>query len=568
MTSKYPITNGQVPKIITLGIWSLVIAYFSGAVRAVRPGGLHAPGQAASRRALHRLPRGGQAQGRPAARFRGRHPQGQPFRRCHRSRRQRRQLADQGRLRRQGRQRHAPQGGTAVGAAKLPCCAAGSTRAPGHQPRKPSPKPIAARHWSFQPMARPEPCRQGRTLGPQRHRSFHPGPAGEGGNRAVSRSRPRHAHSPAQPRPDRPAAHARRGRRLPRRLAGPTLTSSWWIACWPRPHYGERWGRHWLDLARYADSNGYSIDAPRSIWKYRDWVIDALNRDMPFDRFTIEQLAGDLLPNATLEQRVATGFHRNTQINEEGGIDLEQFRVESIVDRVNTTGTVLLGLTVGCCQCHDHKFDPICPARVLPVLRLLQQRRRADPGAGHARAASRSASDLAPAHGPGKAAQDTGPVHRRAAGEVGRQPVAEARGQLPKNIQDILAIAVNGRNARQERTLLTAFRNIDQTRHVVGGLATASPFAPALHLHTLTMRRALEVRVIELKQQVPVDSDDAGGAGAQGAAHDLCPARRRLPAQGRGGHARHTRGAASTATKGQVRTASTWRLGLSIAAIR
>ncbi|MFQ3652400.1 MAG: DUF1549 domain-containing protein, partial [Gemmataceae bacterium] len=92
------------------------------------------------------------------------------------------------------------------------------------------------------------------------------------------------------------------------------------------PAYGERWGRIWLDAARYADSNGYSIDAARSIWKYRDYVIDALNRDVPFDQFTVEQLAGDLLPGATLEQRIATGFHRNTQINEEGGIDREQFR--------------------------------------------------------------------------------------------------------------------------------------------------------------------------------------------------------------------------------------------------
>lgn len=125
------------------------------------------------------------------------------------------------------------------------------------------------------------------------------------------------------------------------------------------PHYGERWARHWLDQARYADSNGYSIDAPRSIWKYRDWVIDALNRDQPFDQFATEQLAGDLLPNATLEQKVATGFHRNTQINQEGGIDREQFRVESIVDRTNTTATVFLGLTMGCAQCHDHKYDPI-----------------------------------------------------------------------------------------------------------------------------------------------------------------------------------------------------------------
>jgi len=124
-------------------------------------------------------------------------------------------------------------------------------------------------------------------------------------------------------------------------------------------HFGERWGRHWLDLARYADSNGYSIDAPRSIWKYRDWVIAALDRDLPFDQFVLEQLAGDLLPGATQEQKIATGFHRNTPINEEGGIDLEQFRIESVVDRVNTTGAVFLGLTVGCAQCHDHKYDPI-----------------------------------------------------------------------------------------------------------------------------------------------------------------------------------------------------------------
>ncbi len=125
------------------------------------------------------------------------------------------------------------------------------------------------------------------------------------------------------------------------------------------PHYGERWGRHWLDAARYADSNGYSIDAPREIWKYRDWVMDALNRDLPFDRFVIEQLAGDLLPNATVEQKIATGFHRNTSFNQEGGIDKEQFRIDAVADRVNTTGTVFLGLTLGCARCHDHKFDPI-----------------------------------------------------------------------------------------------------------------------------------------------------------------------------------------------------------------
>lgn len=124
------------------------------------------------------------------------------------------------------------------------------------------------------------------------------------------------------------------------------------------PHYGERHARHWLDLARYADSNGYTIDGPRQIWPYRDYVIKALNADVPFDQFTRDQLAGDLLPKATTDQKVATGFHRNTGFNEEGGTDPEQFRVERTVDRANTTAAVWLGLTGGCAQCHDHKYDP------------------------------------------------------------------------------------------------------------------------------------------------------------------------------------------------------------------
>lgn len=125
------------------------------------------------------------------------------------------------------------------------------------------------------------------------------------------------------------------------------------------PHYGERQARHWLDMARYADSNGFTVDSPRSVWPYRDWVIQAFNEDMPFDRFTREQLAGDLLSQPTTAQLVATGFHRNTAYNEEGGSDAEQFRVERTVDRANTTAAVWLGLTFACAQCHDHKYDPI-----------------------------------------------------------------------------------------------------------------------------------------------------------------------------------------------------------------
>jgi hypothetical protein len=124
------------------------------------------------------------------------------------------------------------------------------------------------------------------------------------------------------------------------------------------PHYGEHQARPWLDQARYADTNGYEKDDRRTICPYRDWVIKAFNQDMPFDQFTIEQIAGDLLPNATPQQQIATGFHRNTMVNTEGGTDDEEFRVAGVVDRVNTTKEVWMGTTFGCCQCHNHKYDP------------------------------------------------------------------------------------------------------------------------------------------------------------------------------------------------------------------
>jgi mono/diheme cytochrome c family protein len=125
------------------------------------------------------------------------------------------------------------------------------------------------------------------------------------------------------------------------------------------PHYGERWGRHWLDAARYADSDGFEKDKPRFIWAYRDWVISALNRDLPYDRFIIEQLAGDQLPNPGQDQFVATGFLRNAMLNEEGGVDPEQFRMEGLFDRMDAIGKSVLGLTIQCAQCHNHKFDPL-----------------------------------------------------------------------------------------------------------------------------------------------------------------------------------------------------------------
>jgi hypothetical protein len=125
------------------------------------------------------------------------------------------------------------------------------------------------------------------------------------------------------------------------------------------PQYGERMAMQWLDLSRYADTHGYHIDSQRDMWKWRDWVIDAFNRNMPFDRFGIEQLAGDLLPNATVQQRLASGFNRNHMINYEGGAIPEEYQVEYVADRVDTTSNVFMGLTMGCARCHDHKFDPI-----------------------------------------------------------------------------------------------------------------------------------------------------------------------------------------------------------------
>ena len=125
------------------------------------------------------------------------------------------------------------------------------------------------------------------------------------------------------------------------------------------PHYGEKWARHWLDGARYADSDGYEKDKPRSVWFYRDWVINAFNRNLPYNQFIIDQIAGDLIPNATQDQQVATGYLRNSMVNEEGGIDPEQFRMEAMYDRMDAIGKGMLGVTIQCAQCHNHKYDPL-----------------------------------------------------------------------------------------------------------------------------------------------------------------------------------------------------------------
>jgi mono/diheme cytochrome c family protein len=227
------------------------------------------------------------------------------------------------------------------------------------------------------------------------------------------------------------------------------------------PHCGERWGRHWLDVARYADSNGYSIDAPRTIWKYRDWVIEAMNRDLPYDQFVVEQLAGDLLPNATQEQKIATGFHRNTQINQEGGIDPEQFRIESVLDRVNTTATAFLGLTVGCAQCHDHKFDPISQREYYELFAFFNNQDEpnlevATPKDFAKREAYRAKTKSIEAELK-QFADSIAP--KQAAWETSLTP--EQRTKLKEEVQTALLLLPEQRNEEQKKNAFTAFRDQD-----------------------------------------------------------------------------------------------------------
>ncbi len=267
------------------------------------------------------------------------------------------------------------------------------------------------------------------------------------------------------------------------------------------PHYGERWGRLWLDQARYADSNGYSIDGPRLIWRYRDWVINALNTDMPFDRFSKLQLAGDLVSGSNFEDKIATGFHRNTPVNQEGGIDKEQFRVESVVDRVNTTGSVWLGLTVGCCQCHDHKFDALSqreyyqffaffntvdePSIELASQQEIKKRDSLKASLKKLEAAQKQIDPLTPA--------------KIASLELKIQ----SRELLPPSINEILAIAINGRTPRQERQIDSYFRQMDRIQHLVGVVVAANPIEAALQGFIYEKREKLELMITKAKETMP-----------------------------------------------------------------
>lgn len=264
------------------------------------------------------------------------------------------------------------------------------------------------------------------------------------------------------------------------------------------PHYGERWGRLWLDTARYADSNGYSIDAPRSIWKYRDWVINAFNRDLAFDQFVIEQLAGDLLPNASIEQKIATGFHRNTQINQEGGIDPEQFRVESVMDRVNTTATAFLGLTVACAQCHDHKFDPISQREYYQFYAFFNNTVED----GHGKGAPEGVLEIP---GESEASQDLEKEIEEAEGDLDRylnthgnalaklEQAADPE-QLKPAVRQAIAIPFAERTLQQKRVAYAAFRPDDAEFKSRNAKLTRLEKKEAKPITTLVMNELKEPR--------------------------------------------------------------------------
>ena len=276
------------------------------------------------------------------------------------------------------------------------------------------------------------------------------------------------------------------------------------------PHYGERWGRHWLDLARYADTNGYNIDGERQIWMYRDWVINALNKDMPFDRFTVEQIAGDLLPNPTKDQLVATGFHRNTLLNLEGGIDFEQYRVEAVVDRVATTGAGFLGLTIGCARCHSHKYDPISQKEFYRIYAFFNN---IDELSGE----FKNAEGRARAHEPILEFGEPDEFTRRDAAKLqitlleeelkeyeksieDRQPAWEASlsqeqiGGMGLRVQEVLAVPMDERNDEQSRAAVNAFRKAEPGWAARSkGLAALRKALPELQ-STLVMRELPEPR--------------------------------------------------------------------------
>jgi len=230
------------------------------------------------------------------------------------------------------------------------------------------------------------------------------------------------------------------------------------------PAYGERWAQVWLDLARYADSNGYANDLPRTIWKYRDWVIGAINRNLPFDEFTIEQIAADLLPKATQEQILATAYHRNTLSNDEGGTSREEFRVAAVVDRVNTTMQVWMGLTMACAQCHDHKYDPIRHEEYFQVFAIFNQTEDADRGDNSPLLNSATPAQQATKSRLEKEITDLQKRLDRSTPDTAAAQKnwekAVQRDKLPDKVRSILALEVVKRSVAQQMELAKYYRSV------------------------------------------------------------------------------------------------------------
>jgi hypothetical protein len=302
------------------------------------------------------------------------------------------------------------------------------------------------------------------------------------------------------------------------------------------PAYGERWARIWLDLARYADSAGYGSDPLRTIWRYRDWVIAAFNRNLPYDRFTIEQIAGDLLPGTTLDQRMATAFHRNTMTNTEGGTDDEEFRVAAIKDRVDTTAQVWMGLTMGCAKCHSHKYDPITheeyyrfyaifdqtadrdqpdesPVIPVPTEEITQQRARIDARIGEMRERLEAAN---PSLSTAQVMWETrlAPDH------------AAARKDVPKEILAIVDIPAAKRTRDQAQSLRKHFRSIapelKAVRDEIARLEKSRPEIPTLPVMVeLPADKRRQTRL--LRKGNFLDPGDPVKPGVPGALHPLPP---------------------------------------------
>jgi len=228
------------------------------------------------------------------------------------------------------------------------------------------------------------------------------------------------------------------------------------------PAYGERWAQVWLDLARYADSNGYAEDQPRTIWKYRDWVIEAFNSNQPFDQFTLDQIAGDMLPNPTVKQLLATAFHRNTLTNTEGGTNDEEFRVIAIVDRVNTTMQTFMAITIGCTECHDHKYDPISQDEFYRLFAIFNQSEDSDKGDNSPNLMYLSQEDEtrkktleAEVAGLEKELAKVAPSLD--ADQAKWEKSVEV-GKLPKNIQAVLGVDAAKRQPKQKEELTNYYR--------------------------------------------------------------------------------------------------------------